>query len=189
MGWLRDAWRLPAYIGEANASVSSVETLRLSKRLSPRSPPLSFPTMIAQFLLAPLFSELASTTLDLMQVWPQPRFPTLSSAGGLMQWLFAIQQWPHLLRAASVLLRVLGISIGVWMTGNAHRVQSASFKLVLLATAAAQIAISAQRLFDSRSATASSTDEKNSINMEVQSDFSWFVIFVSVGIYVYFRQW
>ncbi len=199
LGWLRDVWRIPSYIGEANASEEIVETLRLQRRLSPRYPPFSLLAFVAQFLVAALFSSLASTGLDLLQVWPQPRFPTLSSsAGDWMKFLIAVQQWPHLLRIASVLLRILGASVGVWMTGNAHRVQTCSFRVVLLGTAAAQIAVSAQKLVDSNkgvtaaaaaAAAADAAADAAGGAGEVESDFSWFVLSAAIGTYLYFRTW
>ncbi len=96
-----------------------------------------------------------------------------------------VQQWAHLLRAASVVLRVLRITLnfGVCLAGNAHRLQRASFRLVLLVTAAAQSAISAQRLFEPASSTAAA-DENLASSLAAQSDFSWLVV-LTVGVMVH----
>lgn len=184
LGWLRDLWRLPSYVAYANATVECVETLRLHYRLSPSRPPWSMTTLIAQLLFAFWFGELASTTFELFQVSPHPRFPSLGSAGGWAPWLRAIRELPHLLRMVSVLLRVLGLSMGVWLAGNAHRVQRASFLPVVTAAYLAQLAVSSKALFDVQSSHTSDASA-----MLKQSDRNWFVILVSITVYSLQRHW
>jgi hypothetical protein len=139
LGWLRDVWQLPSYVAYANAGFEEVETLRLAHRLRPKCPPWSLPLLMAQVAVGGWFGILASSAPDLLQEWPVPSFPTIQSAGGRAQWMAEVMAWPHLVHIASVVLRTLGISFGVWLTGNAYRAQRAGFLRVLIAASAAAV--------------------------------------------------
>jgi len=94
-----------------------------------------------------LWGSLAATALDCFQLWPVPTFPPLNvaerttAAAASASILAVFSSWPLLLRVASTVFRVLGISLGVKVAGDAHREQQADWWPVLLATSAAQLAL------------------------------------------------
>jgi len=124
LGWVRDAWRIPSYVALANGDAQFAEELRVQLLANPRAPPLRVAGLIAQMLFAFWFGELGATALDLLQPWPLPRFPQPTGGGmeGAQAWVGAVAaSRTHLLRVASVLLRVVGVSVGAWAAGNASR--------------------------------------------------------------------
>jgi len=184
LGWVRDAWRLPAYVDWANGATEQVELLRVTYRLRPKQPPISPLVLAVQLFCGAWFGMLAADALNLLQVWPVPRFPTLERAGGYPELIAALLTRPQLLRLASVVLRALGVSVGVWLAGNAHRCHHSSLVDVLSTSLLAQLssAFNGSR----RSAAAEALDPMSAYATD---DFSWVVVLGAMFAYNYYRSW
>jgi len=184
LGWVRDAWRLPAYVDWANGATEQVELLRVNYRLRPKQPPISPLVLAVQLLCGAWFGMLAADALNLLQVWPVPRFPTLDSAGGWPELIAALLTRPQLLRMASVVLRVLGVSVGVWLTGNAHRCQRAPLGHVVLGSLFLQLSLTVGNRSKPDAADADDAQSAYATN-----DFRWLVVLAAMVAYYHSRSW
>jgi hypothetical protein len=198
LGWFRDLWRLPSYVAHANADEEYVAQLRLQHRLSPKQPPLSWTlaSLVAQLFFGAVFGAVAATAFDLLQVWPVPPFPTWSSAGGSpAAFLSALASWPYVLRVVSVLMRLLGLSVGVKMAGDAHRLQSASFLPIVLSAVLAHLPLAMAGAFSpsmhssSAPAEGSDTGDDALLQESVGSEHSFLVIGAAMLAYHLGRGW
>ena len=184
MGWVRDAWRIPSYVALANGDAQFAEELRVQLLANPRAPPLRIAGLIAQLLFAFWFGELGSTALDLLQPWPLPRFPQPTGGGmeAAQAWLGAVAaSRTHFLRVASVLLRVVGVSVGAWAAGNASRLQRSSFMQLFLATLVAQLGMILR--------ATPTTEPAATDDADAHSERSWLAILVAVAVYARWRCW
>lgn len=86
----------------------------------------------------------------------------------------------HLLRVASVLLRVVGVSVGAWAAGNASRLQRSSFMQLFLATLVAQLGMILR---------ATPTTDPTATEDADHSERSWLAILAAVVVYARWRCW
>ena len=185
-GWTRDLWRLPSYVAFYNRDYGLMERVRLEYRLRPKRPAMNMTALFVQLVVGLLYGELLSQTFNLLAPVPESSFPSLYDLGW-SRWSTQMLNYGRLLRLLSIILRGTGVAVGVWLVGNASRLQYARFMPVWGAAVCGQLWAST---FMAKASPITLIDDGDSdLEMLTKSDVSLLSIAFAMMTYVSAHVW